>query len=324
MLRWGMIGCGRICHRIMNGFHNSDCNVVSAVYGRTRSKVEAFAYQYHISNVYSDFDKFLHSGTFDIAYVAVPHTEHESYVVRALNAGIPVICEKPMAPNAAGARRMVEAAIKNNTFLMEGMWTRMFPTTQKVLEWLPQIGRIVAVQASFGFQAGPATLSDRLFNPDQAGGALLDIGIYPLSYMSMLLREQPSRIATIAKIGTTGCDETSSFIFEYPNGTQASIMISFCTEMKDVLTIYGSKGYIIVHPDFWRPKKATLSLSNYVEEYVDNEFLGEGFQFEIEHVRQCLQDGLTQSPLISLNESIQILETADKIRSIWNMYYPFE
>lgn len=323
MIRWGMVGCGRICHRIMDGFHRVDSAEVTAVYNRSCHKAETFAKQYGIPLTFEHFEEFLESRAFDVVYLAVPHTEHMEYAIRCMEAGLPVVCEKPLAPSASQARKMVEAAKKHRVFLMEAMWTRMFPVTQQVCRWLPEIGKITAIQGSFGFCADHSNEQDRLFSLDTAGGALLDIGIYLLNYLSMVMGSQPDEIVSLASVGKTGCDESSGMVFRYVGGEIANLLISFEAELRDMVTIYGSCGRITVPPDFWRPKRAVLEIGD-KRETVEDPTQGEGFQYEILHVGKCLEKGKLESELMPLQESVAVLETADRIRRLWGLRYPFE
>lgn len=322
-IRWGMVGAGRICHRMMEGFRYTDAARVQAVYARDIEKGQAFCRRYGIPRYYSDVDEMLKSGEIDLVYVALPHQLHFEVMEKAIERRIPVLCEKPITPTAGQARRISKLAASKKVFLMEAMWTRFFPVTRQVKNWICSgaIGKIKGANGIFAFKNSfhPA---DRVVRLDTAGGALLDIGVYLVSYLSFLFERQPEEIATIMNPLETGVDGTAGIVFRYPDAA-AAIMCSLEFEAEDIFTVYGETGRIEIAGDFWRPHNAKLIKGGTVER-IEGKHKGEGFQYEIEHVAQCLLKRQQESEIMPLRESVEIADTMQKIRNRWGLKYPFE
>ena len=336
-IRWGFVGTGRIAHKFANEMRQVEEAQPVAVFGRNIEKAQKFAEEYHVSNVYNSMDEFIKCSEIDIAYIAVTHPYHRDYAIKCLEAKIPVLCEKPMAPNAAQEREMIECAEKNDVFFMEAIWTRMFPISRQVIQWLDEgrIGDLIAMNGIFCIN-GPDNDNDRLYLPEEAGGTLLDVGVYLISYAYHIFKKRPSEISAMAKIGRLGTDETSGFLFKYPDGQIATMLASFKSEGRDIITIYGTEGIIEVFDSFWRPRSAKLTYKDGIIDFNCPEvsdgsvygtqvsFSGEGYHFEIRHVVDCLKKGLKESPLVTHQQSLEIMETCDQIREMWGLTFPFE
>lgn len=337
-VKWGFIGTGRIIPRFMDGFCQVQNAEAAAIYGRNKDKAQQLANRFDIPLVYNNFDDFLQESDIDVAYVAVNNTMHSEFVKKCLQAKIPVVCEKPMSTTAESAKEMVDCARANSTFLMEGLWTNMFPVTRQIQRWIEEgrIGKLVAMNASFSIKTFPQP-GDRLFDPEQAGGALLDIGVYLVAYAHTIFGRSPQEIASLAHIGDHGVDECSGTVFRYDGGEIATLFASFNSEGRDRATIYGEEGIIEIEEDFWRPRHAKLTCRDgYVSfdcpEPIQTKavydsgvsFRGEGYQFEIQHVNQCIIENRKESPLVPLDKSVSILETCDELRKKWNLAFPFE
>jgi predicted dehydrogenase len=206
---------------------------------------------------------------------------------------------------------------------MEAMWTRCFPIMHKLREVLKAgtIGKVRMVTADFGFRAG-FDPNSRLFDPKLGGGAMLDVGVYAISFASMVLGK-PSRIESMMKPAPTGVDAQSGYIFGYDGGEMAILYSSVETQTPWEATIMGENGRIRVHSPFWKPSRMTISSASGEEEVeIPNE--GNGYRFEVEEVGRCLRDGLNESPIMPLDETISIMETMDEIRGQWGLRYPSE
>ena len=335
-LNWGFIGAGRIAHRFMDGLLRYPDAVPYAVYARNAQQGQEFAGRYGMQKVFTSLEEFLACEEIDVVYVATPHSTHMEFAMQALRAKKPVLCEKPMTPNAQQMKQLIACARENNTFLMEAMWTRTFAITKQVRQWIAEgkIGKIVACNGAFCINP-PKDMNDRLFRPDMAGGALMDVGPYLISYCHMLFGAAPSQIATLANL-QNGVDMDGGVVLRFPEGELATLLFSFNTEGKDIFTIYGTQGMIEIFEDFWRPRHAKLTCPDGIVNFdcpVPQDtsvygstvsFAGEGYQFEVAHLHDCLQQGLKESPLMPLDESLQIISTCDAIRAQWGMVYPFE
>lgn len=334
--RWGLIGSGAIIPRFMGGFVQVKDAVAAAIYARNRSKAEFWAKEYGIPQVFDDIDAFIQEAKIDIAYVAVTNHVHLPFALKCLNAKIPVLCEKPMAPNRSQALQMIECAKRNDTFLAEGFWTRMFPVTQQALQWIREgrIGKTVSVNGVFSIRIEDEDA--RLFSPDMAGGALLDIGVYLISTTNFLLGSVPREIATVGCIGKQGVDTRSGVVLKYETGEIATFLTSIDSPGRDVLTVYGTEGMIEIFEEFWRPRRMKMTCRDGVVDFTcpsepedgivrqDPSFQGEGYQFEIRHIQDCLKKGLRESPFITHRQSLDIIDTCDRIRAQWGLKFPFE
>ena len=338
-VKWGYLGTGRIIPRFMAGMIQVEEAVPSAIYGRNIKKAQKLADLYGFKQVFDRLDAFLEQADVDIVYNALSHPLHEEYTTRCLERKIPVLCEKPMAPTFIQEQRMVECARKNDTFLMEGMWTRMFPVTRQAMQWIAEgrIGEVVAMNSVFAIKAPPENITDRLFALSEGGGTLLDIGIYCVSFAHLLFGQPPLDIVSLANLSKlNGTDRTAGIVFRYDTGQMATILTTFLSEGKDIVTIYGSDGMIEIFEDFWRPRNMRLTYHDGIIDFTSPEvkdgsvygspvsFKGDGYQFEVRHVHDCLEKGLKESPLITHKQSLEIIATCDRIRKIWGVKFPFD
>jgi predicted dehydrogenase len=243
-------------------------------------------------------------------------------VLLCLKAGKAVICEKPFALNTAEVEEMIETAREHKVFLMEAMWTRYLPSINKAKEWLSEnkIGAIKTFQGDFGFKS--ENEDDIRFNRELGGGALLDVGIYPISIASLFLGAQPEHIYADAILTKQGVDESVSMQCVYAGGqvAQLNASINACTPRNAY--IIGEQGYIHM-PEAWYGKLAYLynSEGNLIEHFVD-QTKELGYRFEIEEAVRCLQEGKTESDSMTLDESHAIVKTLDRIRKIIGVEYP--
>lgn len=336
-IRWGIIGSGNIIPRFMDGFKEVKGAIPAAIFARNREKAQALAQRYGIGQVFDDMDEFISKAGIDVAYVAVTHTYHMEFTEKCLNAKIPVLCEKPMAPNRDQVLHMIECARANDTFLAEAFWTRMFPVTLQIKQWVTEgrIGSVTAMNSIFSYKAADVE-GNRTFDPAHAGGALLDIGVYQIQAAYLIFGAPPKEIASLASIGRHGTDETAGIVFRYGGGEIATMLTSFRSNARNTLTVYGTDGIIEVFDDFFRPRGARLTNSDGIIEFkcpdkpgssifdTDSYFTSEGYQYEVRHINECLKKGLKESPLITLDESLDIITTCDAIRKQWGLVYPFE
>jgi dihydrodiol dehydrogenase / D-xylose 1-dehydrogenase (NADP) len=320
---WGFIGAGSIANRLIRDLERLPDSRLAAVASRSFDKAKAFA-QLHGAAAYESYEQVILDQNVDVIYIATPHTLHMENTLLALELGKPVLCEKPMAPNAEQVRRMVSKAREKGIYLMEAMWTRFFPAIRQVREWIQngEIGKVHMVTADFGFpsRVDPAS---RLYDPALAGGSLLDVGVYTVSFASMVYGKKPERIASLANMASTGVDALMSCTLGYEGGGMASLYSAINTRTVQEARILGEDGYISI-PDFWHPKRAHLYKDGKLAEEFYQEHEGEGFQFEIDAVQRDIREGRPESSIMPLDESIQIAETMDALRAQWGLTYPFE
>ncbi|WP_170318217.1 Gfo/Idh/MocA family protein [Paenibacillus thalictri] len=323
-IRWGILGPGGIANTFANDLvHLPDAQLV-AVGSRSLDRAREFAAKHNMPNAYGSYEELAQDPNVDIVYVATPHQAHKENVLACLQAGKAVLCEKPFTVSASELEELVAVARKNNVFLMEAMWTRYLPAIVKVQEWLAGglIGDVRMVDVKFGNRAEWRPES-RLFNPELAGGALLDVGVYCISFVSMIMGQQPSAVHSVARIGTTGVDEEFAALFGYEGGRMASLMAGLRLKTKHQAVISGTEGEIRI-PIFWNAKSAELSVYGKEDEHFEDSGAAKGYVYEAAEAMRCLREGKIESDRMTLDESLAIMRTMDKLRADWNMKYPFE
>ena len=331
---WGILGPGNIVKRFMTALPQVPNAVLAAVGSRDAAKAGAFAKEYGFAKSYGSYRECINDPDVDILYIAVPHPFHKTLAMEALEAGKAVLCEKPVTVNAADFREVAECARKNNAFFMEGMWTRYFPVNRAVKELIDsgRAGQVTLIEADFGFgnwnRGVAANPGHRLFSPDLAGGSLLDVGVYTVSYCDyMKNRMKPVQIKALAAMVDTGIDGMTAYIMKYPDGSMSMQRCSIVQTTTTSATIYCEKCVIEV-PGFWHPTRASITWKDTkTTDTIEIPLvhgIGEGFYYECEEVMRCLDAGLKESPLMKLDDSLRIMEQLDAIRAEIGLKYPFE
>ncbi|MBC7903254.1 MAG: Gfo/Idh/MocA family oxidoreductase [Gemmatimonadaceae bacterium] len=321
--KWGIIGPGKIANDFTKDLEfASSPHKVTTIYSRNREKGEEFASKYDIANVYTSMEEFIEKADVDAVYIATPHTLHREEALACLRKKIPVLCEKPIAINADQMNELMASSTENETFLMEGMWTRFLPSIELVTKMVEQgtIGDIVAIKASMSYKA-PYDPNSRYFNPDLGGGSLLDLGIYPV-FLAMFFLGKPAEIKSFAKISDKGIDETCAILLNYSNGQYAMLDSSIITQMESLAEIIGDKGIIkILAPWTEKPAGIEVNLYNGTKMAYPCEWEGHGFQFEVDEVARCVRNNQSYSNLLPQHFSLDMLETMDEIRSQIHVVY---
>lgn len=322
-IRWGILGTGNIAHQFARGLTALSDAELAAVGSRSQESADKFGDEFNVARRYPTYQALVNDAEVDAIYVATPHPFHKDNTILALNAGKAVITEKPFAINASEVQAMIDAAKKNNVFLMEAMWTRFLPAIVRVRELIAEgaIGEPRLVTADFGFRAG-INPQHRLFNPDLGGGALLDVGIYVMSFASMVFGAS-DRITGYANIGETQIDEQTAFILGYPGGQLAALTTAVRTNTPQEAIINGTDGRIKVHSPFWCGTKLTLNAKGEDTE-IDLPLTGNGYNYQAAEVARCLRAGLTESGTMPLAESLCIIQSMDTLRAQWGFKYPME
>ncbi len=319
---WGIIGCGKIANKFAQDIQGLKNATIHAVASRTLDKAKAFGKKYNAAHCYGSYEEMMTCPKLDVIYIATPHTSHCANTIMCLNHKIPVLCEKPFAMNAAEVRRMIAASKNNNTFLMEAMWTRFLPTVKKVLSIIKKgtIGDVQSLKADFGFKATMDS-SSRLFDQNLGGGALLDVGIYPV-FLSLLLLGKPKDIKAIASIGKTNVDESCAMIMKYPKNKMAILDASIITKTSTEALIYGTKGTIRINSRWHEPTSLTIFVEGKEPQDIFFDYDSNGYRYEAEEVQRCLRAKKLSSDLLNHHMSLDLIELLDEIRMIAGIYYP--
>ena len=327
-IRWGLLGSGVILDRWMKGALQVEDMEICAVSSRTRKSAEAMAEKWKIGTVLT-YDELLEREDIDVVYVPVPHDAHKVLAIRALNAGKHVLVEKPAAVCAEDFREMAACAQRNGRFLMEACWTWFFPAIRFVQERIQAgaIGEVRALNCAFSFRV-PDNYEGRLTRPENAGGGLLDVGVYDLHMAQIVFGRDPVSICGTASVDTDHLhlqvDEQAAFIAQYDRGELAVMSSGIRTDMLDTAFIYGTEGAITV-PRFWSPDRVSIARGGETENYefpIAQKVAGlsdEGYQYEIRHVNDCIRKGLTESPAVTFDRTISVLSQCDRLRSDWGL-----
>jgi predicted dehydrogenase len=324
-IRWGILGTGNIATRFAEGLMALPDAELVAVGSRSQSSVDSFGYEFDVPHRHASYAALAGDPDVDVVYVATPHPFHREHSILCLESGKPVLCEKPFAINASEAEDVITLAREKGLFLMEAMWTRFLPLLVEVRELLAEgaIGEVRALFADFGFRTAFDPQS-RLFDPHLGGGALLDVGVYPVSLASMVFGAAPSRINGMAHLGQTGVDEQSAVILGYDQGQLAILAAAVRTEMPQEAVLIGTEGQIRIHTPWWRPTTLTLSRAGQEDESLHLPYEGNGYNYEAAAVMDCLRAGRTESDVMGLDETLAIIQTLDRIRAQWGLRYPME
>lgn len=323
-LRWGIIGTGSIARKFAIGLGQSSTGVLTAVGSRTQDKAEEFGNEFEVPNRHGSYESLSEDPEVDAVYVATPHPAHRDNSVLCLRAGKAVLCEKPFAVNASQAEEIVHVAREESVFCMEAMWSRFHPPFVNVRKMIRQgdIGEPRMVHAHFGFRTD-WNPQGRLLNPELAGGALLDVGIYPISFASMVFGP-PKSIHATGHIGETNVDEQDGIILGYESGQAAVLSCAVRTNTPKTACVHGTEGSLRVENAWWGDRGATLIQANGEEKHYDLPREGNGYNYEADEVAHCIRDGKTESDVMPLDESLSIMRTLDEARRQIGLRYPFE
>jgi predicted dehydrogenase len=333
-LRWGIAGTGGIAGSFARDLRlEPDAGRLVAVGSRSPERAREFAATVRGPDAAGSGDTLRAHGTLDdlaadpdidVVYVAVPHTAHHEVARRMLTAGKAVLLEKPFTVSRTEADDLVQLARKQGVFLMEAMWTRFLPHVQRIRELLAEgrLGEVRLLVAEHGvwFRHNPA---HRMFDPALGGGALLDLGIYPISFAAMLFGE-PAKVTTTASFGDTGVDGQTAVTLSYENGAQAVLSSSMEAWLPNRATIAGRDARIEIDGMFYRPGGFTLVDRHGASERYTFTTAGGGLQYQALEVARCIAAGLTESPVLPLDESVCIMGTLDRVRAAIGLRYPGE
>jgi predicted dehydrogenase len=318
---WGILGAGRIGGKFSDGLRLLPNANLYSVGSRDYERAEKFAKEYGYKKYYGNYEEFLSDPNLDIVYVATPHSHHKMHTLLCLKNNKAVICEKAFGMNSEEVEEMISMAIDKKIFLMEALWPPFQPMYKKAVEVLEkgEIGEIVHINARFSFRP-PYDAKDRKFNPELGGGALLDIGIYPVMDTLRFIGV-PSEIYAEASFAPTGVEDSVTVLFKYADGRMASLYCSFLTHAGTGTDIYCSNGNLII--------KRVPDGSQYIAVEIagrDKEIFTftpefKGYHFEAEEVMKCLDEGKTESKINPLSFSRDLIKTLDKIRDIAGIKY---
>ena len=312
-LRWGIIGTGGIAHTFASDLRLTDGAVVAAVGSRTMASAQNFAEEFEVPRRHGSYQALVEDPSVDVVYVGTPHPMHFDNAMLALDHGKPVLVEKAFTMNAQQARELVAFARRKNLFMMEAMWTRFLPhvVALRDLVALGRLGRLVVVEADHGkwFKEDP---DFRLFAPELGGSALLDLGVYPISFASMLLGT-PDRVVALVDPAFSDVDGQASMLLGYPGGAQAVLTCTSAARTATRACVAGTEARVEIDGDFYAPTSLTLITRGGETERYEFATEGRGLHYQADEVARCLREGLTESPVMPLDETVAIMETMDTV-----------
>ena len=322
--RWGILGTGSIAKKFAEGLKAVPDADLVAVGSRSQSTADAFADTYEAPRRHATYEDLASDPEVDAIYVATPHSAHRDNSILCLEAGKAVLCEKPFTINRKQADDVVSVARDRKVFLMEAMWSRYQPIMYKVREWLAEgaIGEVNMLSADFGFRSRYEE-GKRLWTPELGGGALMDVGVYPVSFSSMVYGGPPTRITALSDMHDIGVDEVTGIVLGHVNGGLAVVYTSIRSSTPQGADILGTEGSIKIQSPFWHATTATLKAGKR-EETVELPVEGNGYNCEAEEVMRCVRAGKLESDIMPLDETLSVMTTLDSIRKEIGLKYPME
>jgi predicted dehydrogenase len=320
-VRWGILGTGGIARAFALGLKHAPGAVLAAVGSRTQDSADTFARELGIAHAYGSYEALADAPEVDIIYIGTPHPMHAENALLALGGGKAVLCEKPFTMNRVEAGEVVALARAKGLFLMEAMWTRFMPALAEVKRIMAsgEIGAITQVHADFGYSA---TLDPehRVNKLELGGGALLDLGIYPLSIACALLGQVES-VRAQAVFTDTGVDASTAFTMKHSGGTLSICSCSMRARSASELVVSGTGGSIRMHRMFHLAERITVELQDGSSRTIPTPYLGNGYTHEAIEAGRCLREGLLEHPWMTLDDSLNLMALLDEIRAQIGLRY---
>ncbi len=320
---WGVLGPGGIARAFAKDLTMISGHTIAAVGSRSLENAQKFSAAFG-GTAYGSYEELVADPTIDAVYVATPHPAHHDNVVLALNAGKPVLCEKPFSVNAKQAQSMIDAAARNKTALMEAMWARFLPHYAKVREIVDSgvLGPILSIHADHGQRLADQGIP-RLIEPALAGGALLDLGIYPVSFAHMILGN-PMHVTSQAVMTDKGVDAQTSMIFTYEDGAQAVLTTTMIEQTPCRAVVAGLHGWLEIDRTFYNPAEMRVVLNDGTVTEYSNNYTGHGLREQAETFKQLVLAGKLESEILTWKDTVDIMKTLDTVRAQIGLKYPFE
>ena len=319
-IKWGIIGLGKIANKFAEGLAPVENAVLYAVASRDSENAASFSKKHNAQVAYGSYSQLMQDENVDVIYIATPHVFHHDLTLDCIRHGKAVLCEKPFAMDLEEAEAMVKISKKEKVFLMDALWTMFLPHFQFVLKKVKsgELGKVKSLKADFGFSA-EFDKTKRLFNKSLGGGSLLDIGIYPV-FLAYSILGNPSKVIANAQFTETGVDANCDIKFQYAEGVEADLFSTFLERTPTIAEIEMEKGKIILNTRFHEPTSVTI-ISEDKEETLDFEMDTNGYFYEADHVTKMLQAGKTESEILDLEKTLDIMRLLDRIKSEIGLSY---
>ncbi len=319
----GILGAGNIARNMARTLNRMDDAVCFAVASRGKEKAEKFAEEFGIQKAYGSYEELVSDPDVELVYIATPHSHHFEHAKLCIAHGKPVLCEKAFTANAAQARELITYAEEKKVFITEAIWVRYLPSRRMLEEIIEggEIGEITSVTANLGYDIKNV---ERLQKPELAGGALLDVGIYPLTFISMILGNDVREVISTCTKTVTGVDEQNVVILKYDNGVLATAHSGMLAGTEQYGIIYGTKGYIIAENinNISMIKVYTKDRKLVREMKVPEQITG--FEYQVRASMKAIREGKLECEEMPHAETIVMMELMDRLRADWGVKYPFE
>lgn len=319
-LKWGIVSTGNMARLFAADFGHSTGGVLHAVCSRDSTSAQRFAADFDMPHGFGSLEELL-AADVEVVYIASPHTAHFETAMRCLKAGRHVLCEKPMTLRAAQTEALFEVAAAQGVFLMEGLWTRFNPAVKEMLALVQSgaIGRVKSVDVQFGFNARVEP-EHRLLNRGLGGGALLDVGVYPL-FLAQTLLGAPQDIELRSEMGPTGVDVYERVLLGYGTGATATLTSALDRYLGNRALVSGTKGSIELPRTWWESRSLMLWTERGGSQELSFDFPGRGWHFEASHVNQCIAAGRLTSELFGAEQSILLSKTTQALLDEMGLIY---
>lgn len=313
-VRWGILGAGGIAATVSRDIAASPGSVLQAVGARDAGRAQAFADLHGVRTSYGSYAELVADPDVDVVYIATTHGQHHEHALLALGAAKPVLVEKAFTLNARQAREVVTAARSAGLFCMEAMWMRFNPLVRQAQAIVAEgrLGRLVNLRADFS-RRFDFDATHRLFDLAAGGGALLDLGVYPVTFAWLFL-DRPTQVAVSGTLSETGSDASVAMQFGYRDGAVAQLCTSAVSPSPFSALVCGTDGWLQLEPTVHRPTRLTVSTAD-GPQVLEEEIVGNGYGYQVAEVERCLRAGLAESPLAPLDETVAILELLDEVRA---------
>lgn len=322
-MNFGIIGAGRIAEKMAYTIMNMPEVNMYAIASRSIEKALAYKEKYNMQEAYGSYEELVKDSNVDVIYIATPHSLHYEQTKMCLENGKHVLCEKAFTVNAKQAEEIIQLSEEKGLFLGEAMWTRFMPLIKKLQEILDKkiIGDISTMTANLNF---PMLHKERLIKPELAGGALLDVGIYPLTMASVVMGDDIDYISATGVLTDEGVDKIGQYTLVYKNGTMADLNSGMCSLGDGKAVIYGTNGFIVVEGvNCPEGIKVYDNGYNLVAEWKKEEQIS-GYEYEVAACIRDIKEGKFESEEMSHKKTLKIMQIMDEIRKQMGVIYPFE
>lgn len=314
-IRWGIIGPGSIAQKFAEALLQSNQGQLYAIASRSIERANEFAHRFHVNKTYKQYSDLMNDPQVDIIYIATPHSHHYQIAKQCLEAGKPILLEKPVTINAAQTQVLTDLSKSKGLLFQEALWSRFMPCFAQIKTWLKagRIGALQYIQSDIGFAFGDQP-EHRLNNPLLGGGALLDLGVYSISISQFLLDQYPDRVQAISHLRTSGVDECTQVNMHYPGGQLSQFSCSIKAKCTNSMTLVGELGRIHLPEHFWVGEEAQLWLDGQLLETARFPHVVNGFEYQIEESMRCLTQGMICSDLMPHADSVAVMRVMDEVR----------